>query len=1438
MADYSSYHEASLVTAENYRWKELTITTGATQGTLQDVNLPDSAGGFSYRDSAKVNAVTRNRFIYWRSSQDTVELVELSLDYNLSGNAVRLRFPDAPILPRVSIHETHSHVVVLVATIHSVHRLVVPHPNKLHRMEPYGGESSVPSVFADVSLAQFRESTNCYVISHSASQSYEFHTSASWLTNEGEALFAMATNVGSVVLIKLAPMGIQGIVTQHELRQATVMQRLWTGLVPAVMRRGQETIDTTLSLVMNPVGQDFFVFCVCRDHKLRMWSCKNQTCLASIELLEFLPDGAELSEAPAVGHKIRQAVGSDPRNLIIGVYLGFPDRNQFLVLQPTLEDGQWRLLHIASIEGGKESTLIDFGLTMTHLWAAWSTSSGETVAKFKAYEGGGPGSEGWSPVFLSSSHSSDDLLVPPFLEPREAYMDHIFQPGKFSLHSIGRALNLYHGQSGGEGIGSLSDMSQISMDALKEETMAIIGNDIQQKVGGSEMTQEEYHNLLQQSWSKFYACCVQYHEVANKAVGVMLDQATGMVVIVKKSLLSVLRPCDAVEHLYLSPIGSCVAEDFANVPFVTDETSLCNDLIALSDCIKIVRGKLSPIIQLSFENDLFQLVRPEEVAHQIASDLLGLGADTDTPSREAQGTVFTAKLSRRLQAIQDMDKTIQTMLAAIDLAEGNPESLMLDEDEPDAQQHLNASGLFTSSSAVDLLATSFTQMSHTRLNLLRDLLILQCAMLRLGQQASISQDISIKIQSELIPDTANLLLAYYMLYYMSGCVTTSVHTNSMESNMRQLAALEITDASSGLGQSLAASQMGGMSPTVIHMFLRGVGGTQVRSQISRGGYLSQDMCEMWTGVLLPAVSKLAQLIWPISANFLFSEFLMCRCQYTQLQECIRLLNPWCEWNAGSRQFLLGHSLLNSGEPHKALSCFLKVANRLAREDFLLNKLLQTEELEGKKLDILYYLKVIRLLEQFSVPDLVISLANTALSVADDDDPNISTLWCKVFKYHLELGHIDEAYRAMTANRDHERRHDCLRQFVVVLCERAQIKQLCQFPYVDLHDEVVSIIESRARTVDLTTHNYYDLLYAFHIYRGNYRKAGGVMYEQAMRLALEVPTLSGLQQQAKCYLAAINALRLVHPNYAWIVKPVPTDTQPSREDMMGASPKRTYDGDELEQHVKRQVTVLELKEIEKEYLLVSARLKLANHEQDSSHVTGISLSADETLALLVQAGLFDTAVTVCKTFKLPLNSVFEGLATKCVKLSSNGPDDLTWKWLSANELGQLNPSRDVGPADIAWRLLRAYLIKYDQEGDHTYYKCVVNRLLSVGFHLPKWLVNTYKKLHAAELLTLYINYDMLEEATYLALEYIDAVMGKGTEYFGLTTPLRATAPSVWLPYNAIDHLSRALRDATNEPLLQKLHLSLQNKLRSYHNQAQQVSEQMTNLALQRYQQGTS
>lgn len=48
-------------------------------------------------------------------------------------------------------------------------------------------------------------------------------------------------------------------------------------------------------------------------------------------------------------------------------------------------------------------------------------------------------------------------------------------------------------------------------------------------------------------------------------------------------------------------------------------------------------------------------------------------------------------------------------------------------------------------------------------------------------------------------------------------------------------------------------------------------------------------------------------------------------------------------------------------------------------------------------------------------------------------------------------------------------------------------------------QVVSIIESRARGLDLLAHNYYELLYAFHINRHNYRK--GTTPDTCLRMTL-------------------------------------------------------------------------------------------------------------------------------------------------------------------------------------------------------------------------------------------------------------------------------------------------------------------------------------------------
>lgn len=64
--------------------------------------------------------------------------------------------------------------------------------------------------------------------------------------------------------------------------------------------------------------------------------------------------------------------------------------------------------------------------------------------------------------------------------------------------------------------------------------------------------------------------------------------------------------------------------------------------------------------------------------------------------------------------------------------------------------------------------------------------------------------------------------------------------------------------------------------------------------------------------------------------------------------------------------------------------------------------------------------------------------------------------------------------------------DCLSEFVSALCDRGELKTLVSYPYKDIDNQedlrpaVISILLRKAKSVDLTVNNYYDLLYAFHV----------------------------------------------------------------------------------------------------------------------------------------------------------------------------------------------------------------------------------------------------------------------------------------------------------------------------------------------------------------------
>uniref|UniRef100_A0ABI7Y0J2 Nucleoporin 160 n=1 Tax=Felis catus TaxID=9685 RepID=A0ABI7Y0J2_FELCA len=1214
-------------------FREFTVCGIGTANALAGaVKYSESAGGFCYLESGKLFAVTRNRFIHWKTSGDTLELVEESLDVNLLNNAVRLKFQNCSLLPGgVHVSETQNHVIILILTNQTVHRLLLPHPSRMYRSELVI-ESQMQSIFTDVGKVDFRDPCNSQLIPAVPGLSPNSTSSAAWLGSDGEALFALPSASGGIFVLKLPSYDIPGMVSVVELKQSSVMQRLLIGWMPTAIRGDQGPSDRPLALAVHCVEHDAFIFALCQDHKLRMWSYKDQMCLMVADMLEYVPVSKDFQLSIGTGHKLRLAY-SPSMGLYLGLFMHSPKRGQFCIFQlVSTENNRYSLDHISS-------------------------------------------------VFTS---------------------------------------------------------------------------------------QEEFRNLQQEFWCKFYACCLQYQEALSHPLALHLNPHTNMVCLLKKGYLSFLVPSSLVDHLYLHPDDDLLAEDEAAI---SDDVEVARDVMCLIKCLRLIGESVTMDMSVMMEMSCYNLQSPEKAAEQILEDLITIDVEN-----------VMEDICSKLQEIKNPVHAIGLLLREMDYETEVEMEKGFNPAQP-LNIRMNLSQLYGGSTAGYIVCRGVCKIASTRFLICRDLLILQHLLLRLGDAAILGADQLFQAQQDLLHRTSPLLLCYYLIKWGSQCLATDVPVDTLESNLQHLSVLELTDSGAVTGNKFVSSPQ-----TIVELFFQEVARKHIIAHLfsQPKAPLSQTGLN-WPEMITAVTNYLLQLLWPSNPGCLFMECLMANCQYVQLQDYIQLLHPWCQVNIGSCRFMLGRCYLVTGEGQKALQCFRQAASEVGKEEFL-DRLIRSEDGEIVSTPRMqYYDKVLRLLDVIGLPELVIQLAMSAITEAGDDWKSQATLRTCIFKHHLDLGHNSQAYEALTHIPDSSRRLDCLRQLVVVLCERSQLQDLVEFPYVNLHNEVVAIIESRARAVDLMTHNYYELLYAFHIYRHNYRKAGTVMFEYGMRLGREVRTLRGLEKQGNCYLAAVNCLRLIRPEYAWIVHPASGAVC----DRPGTSPKRNHDGECTAAPTNRQIEILELGDLEKECSLARIRLTLAQHDPSAVAVAGSS-SAEEMVSLLVQAGLFDTAISLCQTFKLPLTPVFEGLAFKCIKLQLGGEaaQAEAWSWLAANQLSSVITTKESSATDEAWRLLSTYLERYKVR-NNLYHHCVINKLLSHGVPLPNWLINSYKKVDAAELLRLYLNYDLLEEAVDLVSEYVDAVLGKGHQYFGIEFPLSATAPMVWLPYSSIDQLLQAL-----------------------------------------------
>lgn len=237
--------------------------------------MPKNAGGYQYRNITCPAAA--NRFIFWRSNHEILELTEQSLDISLKQCHLRYKFAATAILS-VQIFETFDTITVLTATITSVHRFDFPHPNQLAGR----GTPMNVSVFSYGGESEFGGSFKNHIAVTSSNTSQVPHAAACFLTkSDGIAHFALAFPTTTMVY----QMNTMGVTTPIELKASQIIPRLFCNFPAVLGSRTKQDHNAGTALVFDQFDDQVVVYILHRDYNIRMWSTRTGLCLASLNIL-------------------------------------------------------------------------------------------------------------------------------------------------------------------------------------------------------------------------------------------------------------------------------------------------------------------------------------------------------------------------------------------------------------------------------------------------------------------------------------------------------------------------------------------------------------------------------------------------------------------------------------------------------------------------------------------------------------------------------------------------------------------------------------------------------------------------------------------------------------------------------------------------------------------------------------------------------------------------------------------------------------------------------------------------------------------------------------------------------------------------------------------------------------------------------------------------
>ncbi|XP_047946839.1 nuclear pore complex protein NUP160 isoform X2 [Salvia hispanica] len=914
-------------------------------------------------------------------------------------------------------------------------------------------------------------------------------------------------------------------------------------------------------------------------------------------------------------------------------------------------------------------------------------------------------------LFQSSKHSSDDLLwlaysafssaeeeIAPFLS--SVFFHALLSPGVHCNAVIRQTLVDYQKHF------TDSEFGSFTVEGLKSEILSLIEHQ-----GGSDSPVS-----ILQFWKAFCARYVNNWCKYNAAYGLVMDPSTGAFVIVRNYTISLCRGLEDVEHIIYDSFENqkkyigCELDDLGDEL----ERNILFEFLQCVQNVSQQLGKASSTIfcesllrtpHISFEEVVTRLLKILETGYSSSTAAIlipELGGDAALEKELSNHRNLRKFSTNMFLSFHELCHKANSWKKVLDVVESYlkflvPHKIVLKSDEA-GPFHINGSAIVHSTS----------QIAKVMFDSGLDICMLLSYMTSISGQLKMSYDDVSRIKVELIPMIQEITTEWHIIHYL-GTTPCESHSPAIEDFSHKLSSLQI-DCSGD--KRLWNAKLGNFEFSLAHILLLSMQGSSGEfgklffSQLPNPISLVTLSRGLISWIIWGRSGKESSVFFSNSTELAL--ILLMNNQYSATEYLLTLVDAYSrkEKSFGSLQamdgklallsHLLGcclvvqtqyglHGPVKDRKIAEALPCFFRAAS-IERSSEAIQSL--PPEAGWFKVDfssspstaawkLHYYQWVMQLFEQYNLSEAACQFALAALEQVDESlgtegstyngnlGESVTTvkgrLWANVFKLTLDLNNYHDAYCAIISNPDEESKIICLRRFVIVLYERGAIKILCngQLPLIGLVEKVERELAWKAARSDISAKpNPFKLLYAFEVHRHNWRRAASYIYRYSVRLRADAAVKDHqlrsftLQERVNGLAAAINALQLVHPSYAWIDAPVDDisydkEIYPNKKARI-TMPEQSLTGDSLPQKLP---SYLDIEKLEKEFVLASAEylLSLANIKWS---FTGTDKSSADLIDLLVESSSYDMAFTVILKFwkgsglKRELERVFITMALKC------------------------------------------------------------------------------------------------------------------------------------------------------------------------------------------------